>query len=225
MLDIPADTLIRFDRLVNAAESALAAPRAGFGETEAYPAFAIKAGVLCSRLIRNHPLPDGNKRVAYLCLVEFVERNGFEWDSRDPDDVVRTLIGAAARAVSEAELIAWIETRITARAHHGELAMVSAAAIDGESPITMVRYSLDPEDGWWLLGYDDLPVPEVENIRTVCLHCVIDHLEPKVGRGMDVAARDAAASEEGIGIAVWSEGAWLPGDEGLQTLPDFGQDD
>lgn len=224
MLDIPAETLIRFDRLGDAAESALAAPRAGFADVEAYPAFATKAGVLCSRLIRNHPLPDGNKRVAYLCLVEFVERNGFEWDSRDPGDVVAMLIRVAARDVSEAELIAWIETRITARAHHGELAMVSASLVDGRSPIAMVRYSLDPDDGWWVLAFEDLPVPEVEHIRTVCLHCVIDHLEPNVGEGMDVAAHDAAASPEGVGLAVWFDGAWRPGEEGLKTLPDFGED-
>jgi death on curing protein len=35
--------------------------------------------VLCSRLVRNHPPPDGNKRVAYLCMSELIRRNGCEW--------------------------------------------------------------------------------------------------------------------------------------------------
>jgi death-on-curing protein len=62
---------------LNLAESALAAPSATFEGHEFYPTFATKAAVLCSRLIRNHSLPDGNKRVGDLCLVEFVERNGY----------------------------------------------------------------------------------------------------------------------------------------------------
>ncbi len=45
------------------AESALAAPSASFESHEFYPTFAEKAAVLCHHIIRNHPLPDGNKRV------------------------------------------------------------------------------------------------------------------------------------------------------------------
>jgi hypothetical protein len=29
--------------------------------------------------VKNHPLPDGNKRAAFLTMVEFIERNGLEW--------------------------------------------------------------------------------------------------------------------------------------------------
>ncbi len=29
---------------------------------------------MASRLIGNHPLPDGNERVGYLCLLEFIAR-------------------------------------------------------------------------------------------------------------------------------------------------------
>jgi death on curing protein len=41
------------------ADSALNAPRAGYGEVEFYPDFATKAAVLCWHLIRNHALLDG----------------------------------------------------------------------------------------------------------------------------------------------------------------------
>jgi death-on-curing protein len=73
--------------------------------------------VLCSRLIRNHPLPDGNKRVGYLCLVEFVERSGHVWSPRaddDPDgsDTVAVLEGVASRQIGEPALARWIEERI-----------------------------------------------------------------------------------------------------------------
>ena len=50
------------------AESALNALRARFGGVEFYPNFANKAAILCWHLISNHPLHDGNKRTAYLCL-------------------------------------------------------------------------------------------------------------------------------------------------------------
>lgn len=76
ILGIRAETLARSNRIIALAESALAAPAAAFAGEEFYPNFAQKAAVLCSHLVRNHSLPDGNKRAAYLCLVEFVERNG-----------------------------------------------------------------------------------------------------------------------------------------------------
>ncbi len=48
------------------AESALAAPAAGFGEHEQYADLAVKAAVLLQRVASNHALPDGNKRTALL---------------------------------------------------------------------------------------------------------------------------------------------------------------
>jgi death-on-curing protein len=56
------------------AQSALAAPFAGLGDYELYPTLADKAAIYCSRIVRNHPLVDGNKRTAYDVMVEFVER-------------------------------------------------------------------------------------------------------------------------------------------------------
>lgn len=57
---------------VELAESALHAPSAGFGETEFYPDFIDKAAVLLVRLAKNHPLPDGNKRAAWVALRLFI---------------------------------------------------------------------------------------------------------------------------------------------------------
>ncbi len=51
---------------VGLAESALAAPRAGFGDVEVYPRILEKAAILLERLAHNHPLPDGNKRTAFF---------------------------------------------------------------------------------------------------------------------------------------------------------------
>src|SRR6266545_8266626 len=70
----------------------------------AAPCSASKAAVLCSRLVRNHPLPDGNKRVAYISLREFVERNGYGWTSPDANEAIQVLEAIAARGLSEGEL-------------------------------------------------------------------------------------------------------------------------
>lgn len=53
-LDI--ETAIRVST-IDLADSALHAPRAGWGETDPYPDFVDKAAVLVTRLTKNHPLP------------------------------------------------------------------------------------------------------------------------------------------------------------------------
>lgn len=89
-------------------------PPPGSVRVEAYPDFAAKAAVLCWHLIRNHPLPDGNKRTGYLCLREFVARNGFGWHRPEDavDETVRVIEGIAAGRVTETQLQAWIEERL-----------------------------------------------------------------------------------------------------------------
>lgn len=62
VLGEPADTIEHTARL-ELAESALHAPAASFGGVEFYPDLPVKAAVLCVRLIKNHPLVDGNKRL------------------------------------------------------------------------------------------------------------------------------------------------------------------
>ncbi len=52
VLGLPAEAIANFNR-IGLAESALAAPQAGFGDVEAYPDFATKAAVLCWHLVKN----------------------------------------------------------------------------------------------------------------------------------------------------------------------------
>ena len=99
------------------ADSALHAPRASFSGVEFYPGFAHKAAVLCWHLIRNHPLPDGNKRTAYLCLTEFVERNGYIWvppiDDPGGDQTVEMMVDIADNKVSVEKLTGWLLERLS----------------------------------------------------------------------------------------------------------------
>ena len=99
------------------ADAGLNAPRAGFGEVEFYPDFASKAAVLCWHIIRNHPLVDGNKRVGYLCMTEFVERNGYTWTSAredDGDETVEMMVKVAEGTVTAETLAAWVRDRMSA---------------------------------------------------------------------------------------------------------------
>src|SRR6266542_6823634 len=68
VLGVPAEVLALSTDL-HLADSALNAPAASFGGHELRPSFAQKAAVLCIRVCNNHPLVDGNKRVAYQCSV------------------------------------------------------------------------------------------------------------------------------------------------------------
>lgn len=56
---------VAFVPRLESAESALHAPAAPFGGVEFYPDLVTKATVLCTRIVKNHPLPDGNRRVGF----------------------------------------------------------------------------------------------------------------------------------------------------------------
>ena len=58
------------------ADSALGAPAAEFGGVEFYPDFNMKAAVLCSRLVRNHP-PSRRKQKSWLHVHGGIHRT--EW--------------------------------------------------------------------------------------------------------------------------------------------------
>jgi death-on-curing protein len=89
---LDVDTIIKVTDL-NLADSALHAPAAGFGDTDFYPDFADKAAVLVVRLARNHPLPDGNKRAAWVSLRAFIDINGWRWEPVPaPTDRVSRLV-------------------------------------------------------------------------------------------------------------------------------------
>jgi death on curing protein len=96
---------------IGLAESALAAPRAGFGDVERYPTLLEKAAVLLERLARNHPLPDGNKRSAFIVTGLFLQANGRTFKGADPDTDVPLVERVASGEAKHAEIIEWLESR------------------------------------------------------------------------------------------------------------------
>jgi death-on-curing protein len=68
-----------------------------------------KAAALLHSLARNHPLIDGNKRLAWLATYVFCAKNGVELDPTD-DDAYALVVAVAAGEVSDlAEIAAALE--------------------------------------------------------------------------------------------------------------------
>lgn len=93
----------------------MAAPFAGFGDYEAFPALHEKAAVYCSRIATYHPLTDGNKRSAYDVMREFLDRNGvtFTHPSEGLDGTAQAIEDLAANTLSEADFATWVLERIS----------------------------------------------------------------------------------------------------------------
>ena len=107
VLGVPAEKIALWPG-IGLADSALHAPAAAYEAVELYPDMIDKAAVLCVRLARNHPLPDGNKRVAYLAMLEFLARNEVEWTPPGTEVTVATIETVAAGGISESELADWL---------------------------------------------------------------------------------------------------------------------
>ncbi len=110
---IDARTLARASR-VDLLDSALHAPQAGFGDEDFYPSLADKAAVLVVRIARNHPLPDGNKRLAWQSLTLFLALNGHPLEVSN-DDAVQLMLGVAAGDLDEKTVAAWLRHRVDLR--------------------------------------------------------------------------------------------------------------
>lgn len=93
------------------ADSALASPRAGFGDQDAYPTLIEKAAVLVEHLARNHPLPDGNKRCAFLAAERFLAANGQPIRHADPETDVPMVEKIAAGEATPNEIMRWLKER------------------------------------------------------------------------------------------------------------------
>lgn len=109
-----ARRLARMPRVVQLAESALAAPFAGYEDVELHPTLVMKAAVYAARIVRYHPLPDGNKRTAYDVMIEFIERNDhvFEHPREGLMATAEMIERLAANDLDEAGLRHWLERRV-----------------------------------------------------------------------------------------------------------------
>lgn len=95
-------------------DSAVARPRASFGGEEGYPTVEARAASLLFGLARNHAFIDGNKRVALLATLQFLNLNDYDLELLPVEEAYRTVVQVAAGNLSLEELTEWIRTRMKA---------------------------------------------------------------------------------------------------------------
>jgi death-on-curing protein len=108
----PIQTVVHATK-IDLAESALRAPAASFSGQEFYPDFVDKAAVLIVRLAKNHPLPDGNKRAAWVSLRLFVALNGYTLEPYPSiDEAEAAVVAIAAGERDEIGTAIWLRPRL-----------------------------------------------------------------------------------------------------------------
>lgn len=93
--------------------SALASPLPVFGQ-EMYDGDVEKAAALLIALNRNHPLADGNKRLAWITAKTFLALNGLHLSSEPVAEADCFIRRVADGAVAHEEVVRWMEGRISA---------------------------------------------------------------------------------------------------------------
>ncbi|RRD48706.1 type II toxin-antitoxin system death-on-curing family toxin [Arachnia propionica] len=83
-------------------EAAVAAPFAGFGNQEAFPTLIEKAARLAYGIAEAQAFNDGNKRLAWLSTVVFLELNGVELDV-DQSEAARAIRALGSRGGTRRE--------------------------------------------------------------------------------------------------------------------------
>ena len=94
-------------RDLGALDSAIAQPKATFGEVDLYPTVVEKAAALCFSVVQNHPFVDGNKRVGHAAMETFLILNGAEIDAT-VDDQERLMLDLAAGRIDRTQLTDWL---------------------------------------------------------------------------------------------------------------------
>ncbi len=95
-------------------ESCLAVPFASFGKKDLYRGLVNKSSILFYLLIKNHPFRNGNKRIAVMCLLYFLYKNG-KWIYISNERLYRFAKHiAGSRPHKRAPIIKHIEAFLTA---------------------------------------------------------------------------------------------------------------
>ena len=100
-----------------ALEAALARPRHNWTYRRKLDLEAFAAAYAYG-LARDHPFRDGNKRVAAVTMIVFLELNGRHVTAPE-EELVRILTGVAGGSISEAALARWLRRWTTGRAPSG----------------------------------------------------------------------------------------------------------
>ncbi len=94
----------------NTLEAVLARPRQRWHH-EPRSDLATLAAAYGWGLVTSHPYRDGNKRTAFLAMAIFLGLNGADIEATQ-EDVVTTMLSAAAGQLTEAQLAGWVRNHL-----------------------------------------------------------------------------------------------------------------
>lgn len=89
-------------------ESALAQPRMTVGGKGAHKTLFEKAAAYGYHVCNNHPFIDGNKRVAFVLMDVFLQRNGWEITVVE-EEAYSVMISLASGRLTKAQLASWLQ--------------------------------------------------------------------------------------------------------------------
>ncbi|MDR1396043.1 MAG: type II toxin-antitoxin system death-on-curing family toxin [Deltaproteobacteria bacterium] len=92
-------------------ESAVRNCYQSFGEQSLYPGVIEKAARLAFGICRNHPLADGNKRLAVTSMLVFLRLNGIRLSFSQPE-LAALGLGLAAGSAGAGEVSEWIRSHL-----------------------------------------------------------------------------------------------------------------
>ena len=91
----------------NLLESAIEAPFQSFGGEDLYPTVQAKAARLGYGLIKNHCMPDGNKRTGAHAMLVFLEVNGINLHYSQKE-LYEAILAVADGSMDFEELLKWV---------------------------------------------------------------------------------------------------------------------
>lgn len=110
---IHADLLQRYGgrpglRSQNLLESALAQPKMTIGGKYVHKTLFDKAAAYGFHICKNHPFIDGNKRVAFVLMDIFLQKNGWEIVAHE-EDAYSIMMALASGKLTKAQLASWVK--------------------------------------------------------------------------------------------------------------------
>ncbi|WP_436502195.1 type II toxin-antitoxin system death-on-curing family toxin [Actinokineospora sp. HUAS TT18] len=90
-------------------DSAAHRPSSSLMGQDAYPTLDEKAAVLLESIARNHPLVDGNKRLAWMAAFVFYGLNGVDLDAPE-DEAYDLVIAVSTGAIDHREVAGVLAT-------------------------------------------------------------------------------------------------------------------
>jgi death on curing protein len=92
--------------------SALAQPQMTGAGKYLHKTIFTKAAAYGFHVCRNHPFVDGNKRVAFILMVLFLDRNGWDLTATE-EEAYATMISLAEGTLTKSGLALWLQGHST----------------------------------------------------------------------------------------------------------------